>query len=86
MSAVHGDYLTAGFVEHVADLNHGGGPEMGDGELTRLVPFLSFSRLGSPIKVRCFFFIFYFFIILFNFKDFVKLIFNADILKKLFNC
>ena len=58
MSAVHGDYLTAGFVDHVADLNHGGGPEMGDGELTRLVPFLSF----------------------------VKLIFNADILKKLFNC
>ena len=81
MSAVHGDYFTAGFVEHVADLNHGGGPEMGDGELTQLVPFLSFSRLGSPIKVRCFFFF-----ILFNFKDFVKLIFNADILKKLLNC
>jgi hypothetical protein len=34
VSAVHGDYFTAGFVEHVADLNHGGGPEMGDEELT----------------------------------------------------
>ena len=55
VSAVHGDYLTVGFVEHVADLNHGGGPEMGDGELTRLVPFLSFSRLGSPIKSDAFF-------------------------------
>jgi hypothetical protein len=42
VSAVHGDYLTAGFVEDVADLNHGGGPEI--------------SRLGSPIKVRWFFF------------------------------
>ena len=38
MSAVHGDYFTTGFFEHVADLNHGGGPEMGDEELTRLAP------------------------------------------------
>ena len=54
MSAIHGDYFTVGFAEHVADLNHGGGPEMGDGELTRLVHFLSFSRLGSPIKSDAF--------------------------------
>jgi hypothetical protein len=44
VSAVHGDYLTAGFVEHVADLNHGGGPEMGDGELTQMVFLFSFGE------------------------------------------
>ena len=47
------------------------GPEMGDKELTRLAPVLSFSRLGSPRSDA--FFLFYF-------KDFVKLMLTC------FNC
>ncbi len=58
MSAVHGDYFTAGFVEHVADLNHSGGPEMGDEELTRLVP--SFLLVGLVHQSRSDAFSFYF--------------------------
>ena len=58
MSAIHGDYFTVGFAEHVADLNHGGGPEMGDEELTRLAPsFVLVGMVQPRSDAFCFYFI-----------------------------
>jgi hypothetical protein len=59
VSAVHGDYFNAGFVEHVADLNHGGGPEMGDEELTRLAPSFLLVGLVHQPRSDAFSFLFY---------------------------